>query len=168
MSEEVTTDPAIDDPALVVEPVEPVTDPVDDPVEDPKDVFDPDKAREKIRKANSEAKALRDRAKAAEVERDAAKTAGDRVPALEAENMRLKVAVKLGGALPADLIERLRGATEEEMLEDAETLLAHFEKRKPPTQQSREKLRGGGDPTDAQTALIDTDPDKFAASIFKN
>lgn len=168
MSEDVTTDPVTTDPAPVVDPVEPVTDPVEDPAEDPKEEFDPDKAREKIRKANSEAKALRERAKAAEAERDASKGAGERVTALEAENMRLKVAVKLNGALPADLIERLRGSTEEEMIEDAEKLLAHFEKRKPPTNQPREKLRGGGDPTGTEPALIDSDPDKFAESIFKN
>lgn len=130
--------------------------------------LDPDKSLEKIRKLNSEAAALRKRTKDAEEKAKNAEGTGERVTALEAENMRLKVAVKLGGSLPDDLIERLRGTTEEEMLADAETLLAHFEKRKPPTQQSREKLRGGGDPTGTQAALIDSDPDKFAASIFKN
>ena len=129
--------------------------------------LDPDKSLEKIRKLNSEAAALRKRAKDAEEKAQNAEGTGERVTALEAENMRLKVAVKLNGALPEDLIERLRGDTEEEMLKDAETLLAHFERRKPPTQQSREKLRGGGD-LDVETSLIDSDPDKFAESIFKN
>lgn len=168
MSEDVTTDPVIEDVAPVVDPVDPVTDPVNDPAEDPKDEFDPDKAREKIRKLNSEASGLRKRAKEAEEKAKNADGTGERVTALEAENMRLKVAVKLNGALPEDLIERLRGTTEEEMIEDAEKLLAHFEKRKPPTDQPRQKLRGGGDPTSAEPALIDSDPDKFAESIFKN
>lgn len=129
--------------------------------------LDPDKSLEKIRKLNSEAAALRKRTKDAEEKAKNAEGSTERVTALEAENMRLKVAVKLNGALPDDLIERLRGDTEEEMLTDAETLLAHFERRKPPTQQSREKLRGGGD-LDVETSLIDSDPDKFAESVFKN
>lgn len=137
--------------------------------EEPEQVeeFNPDKAREKIRKLNSEAAGLRKRAKEAEEKANGAEDTGKRVTALEAENMRLKVAVKLGGQLPDDLIERLRGDTEEELLEDAEKLLAHFETRKPPTDQPKVKLRGGGNPT-AETSLIDTDPDKFAESIFKN
>lgn len=129
--------------------------------------LDTDKSLEKIRKLNSEAAALRKRAKEAEEKAKGAEDSGARVTALEAENMRLKVAVKLGGALPDDLVERLRGETEDEMLEDAEKMLAHFEQRKPPTNQPRQKLRGGGDPT-VETSLIDSDPDKFAESIFKN
>lgn len=129
--------------------------------------LDTGKSLEKIRKLNSEAAALRKRAKEAEEKVKGAEDSGARVTALEAENMRLKVAVKLGGQLPDDLIERLRGDTEEELLEDAEKLLAHFETRKPPTIQPRQKLRGGGDPT-VETSLIDSDPDKFAENIFKN
>lgn len=170
MSDVTANDPAADEPTPEVDPEAPVTDPAEepaDPAEDPESGFDPDKAREKIRKLNSEASGLRKRAKEAEEKAKNAEGSGERVSALEAENMRLKVAVKLGGQLPDDLIDRLRGSTEEELLEDAEKLLGHFEQRKPPTNQPREKLRGGGDPT-RESSLIDSDPDKFAEGIFKN
>lgn len=152
----------------VVEDATPEVDP-EATEEEPEQVeeFNPDKAREKIRKLNSEAAGLRKRAKEAEEKANGAEDTSKRVTALEAENMRLKVAVKLGGQLPDDLIERLRGDTEEELLEDAEKLLSHFAAKKPPTDQPKVKLRGGGDPT-VEAALIDTDPDKFAESIFKN
>ena len=129
--------------------------------------LDTDKSLEKIRKLNSEAAALRKRAKEAEEKAKSAEGSTERVTALESENMRLRVAVKLNGALPQDLIERLRGDTEEEMIEDAEKLLAHFEGKKPPTNQPQVKLRGGGNPA-VETSLIDSDPDKFAENIFKN
>lgn len=134
--------------------------------EQPDEAFDADKAREKIRKVNSENRTLRERAKNAEAKAKGAEDSGKRVSELEAENMRLRVAAKLGGQLPDDLIDRLRGNTEEELLEDAEKLLGHFERKKPPTQQPRENLRGGGgqDIEPDETA----DLDKFAASIFKN
>lgn len=170
MSDVTATDPAAEDPTPEVDPEAPTTDPAEDPTEpgdDPGAGFDPDKAREKIRKLNSEASGLRKRTKEAEEKAKNAEGSGERVSALEAENMRLKVAVKLSGQLPEDLIDRLRGNTVEELLEDAEKLLGHFEQRKPPTNQPREKLRGGGDPT-LEPQLIDSDPDKFAESIFKN
>lgn len=165
MTDVIANDPVQEDP--VEDPVEPVNDPVEESKDDePDSGFDPDKAREKIRKLNSEARGLRERAKQAEEQAKAAGDSGERAAALEAENMRLRVAVKLGGQLPDDLVERLRGDTEEELLEDAEKLLGYFEKRKPPTIQPREKLRGGGDPTHQQSGIDDLD--KFAESIFKN
>lgn len=102
-----------------------------DPATDqqPDEAFDASRAMEKIRKANSEAKALRERAKAAE---DATATAEQkakdleaqaaRVPDLEAQLTRERVARKLG--LPDALVDRLRGTTEEEGLADAEALVA--------------------------------------------
>jgi len=165
MSDVTANDPVDEDVTLEVESEDLDEQPGDEPGGEP-DSFDPDKAREKIRKLNSEASGLRKRAKEAEEKAKSAEDSGERVTALEAENMRLRVAVKLGGQLPDDLIDRLRGSTEEELLEDAEKLLGHFEKRKPPTDQPRQKLRGGGDPTQ-QTNSID-DLDKFAEGIFKN
>lgn len=166
MSDAPENEPGTEEPTPEVEPTDPET-PAGEPSGDPEDGFDPEKAREKIRKLNSEAANLRKRAKDAEDKVKSNAGTSERVTALEAENMRLKVAVKLNGALPDDLIERLRGSTEEEMIEDAEKLLAHFEKRKPPTNQPRQKLRGGSDP-EVETSLIDSDPDKFAESIFKH
>jgi len=126
--------------------------------------FDAVKAREKIRKVNSENRNLRKRATDAEAKAQGADENGKKVPALEAENLRLRIGLKHG--LHSDLIDRLKGSTEEELLEDAEKLLDLFGGKKPPTQQPREKLRGGGDPTQT-TSEID-DLDKFAEKVFRN
>lgn len=52
---------------------------------------------------------------------EAAQDAAGQVPALSAENVRLKVAIEKG--LPATLAARLQGATKEELEADADTLL---------------------------------------------
>lgn len=110
------------------------------------DQFDADKAREKIRKVNSEAAALRKRLAEAEEKGKESDEKGKKLTALEAENLRLRIAVKHG--LPESLVKRLSGTTEEEVLQDAEELMELFGgTKKPPTQQPREQLRGGGDPT---------------------
>lgn len=130
------------------------------------DSFDAEKAREKIRKINSENRNLRKRATDAEAKAEGAKGSGERVTALEAENMRLRIGVKHG--LPESLVKRLSGTTEEEILQDAEELMELFGgAKKPPTDQPREKLRGGGDPTANTSSSID-DLDKFAEEVFRN
>ncbi len=147
-----------------VEPEEAPEAPEVEPTDEPEtDAFDADRAREKIRKANSEAVALRKRAKEAEEKATANADAGEKVTALEAEILRMRVALKHG--LPESLAERLKGTTEEELLADAEKLLDLLGGKKPPTQQPKERLRGGGDPT------RDADPtanvDKFAEEAFR-
>lgn len=127
------------------------------------DAFDADKAREKIRKVNSENKNLRKRAADAEAKAKDADGKDERLTALEAENLRLRVGVKHG--LPEALIKRLSGSTEEEILQDAEELMELFGKKAPPTSQPREKLRGGGDPTIEADGLDDSD--KFAEKMFR-
>ncbi|WP_104087050.1 hypothetical protein [Arthrobacter sp. GMC3] len=131
--------------------------------EEAEGVFDADRARTKINKINSENRNLRKRATEAEEKAKDADGKGERVTALEAENLRLRVGVKHG--LPEALIKRLSGTTEEEILQDAEELMALFGKKAPPTNQSREKLRGGGDPTVEPDGL--DDPDKFAERMFR-
>ncbi|WIE54223.1 hypothetical protein [Curtobacterium sp. MCBD17_003] len=136
----------------------------DDTDPDP-DKFDADKVREKIRKVNSENKNLRERAAKAEQQAKENAGSGEKVTALEAENLRLRVGLKHG--LPEGLIGRLKGTTEEELLADAEELLGMFGgPKKPPTNTPRQQLRGGGDPT-----KDDTDPtadvDKFAEDVFR-
>lgn len=159
------------DPITPVEnPEEPVDPEAPEAPEDPENPeeaaeFDADKAREKIRKVNSENSNLRKRAVAAEKQAESAKGSTERVTALEAENMRLRIGVKHG--LPEALVKRLTGTTEEEILQDAEELMDLFGGKKPPTNQPKEKLRGGGDPTQPQTEDID-DVDKFAERIFRN
>lgn len=127
------------------------------------DAFDPERAREKLRKINSENRNLRKRATAAEEKAKAADGKDERVTALEAENLRLRVGVKHG--LPEALIKRLSGTNEEEILKDAEELMDLFSKKPPPTNQPRERLRGGGDPTVEPDGL--DDPDKFAERMFR-
>lgn len=127
------------------------------------DAFDPEKAREKIRKVNSENKNLRKRASDAEAKAKESEGKGERLTALEAENLRLRVAVKHG--LPESLIKRLSGGTEEEILQDAEELMELFGKKAPPTNQPKTKLRGGGDPTIEPDGLDDSD--KFAEKMFR-
>lgn len=131
--------------------------------EEVEETFDASKSLEKIRKLNSEAVNLRKRTKDAESKAKDAADKGERVTALEAENLRLRVGVKHG--LPEALIKRLSGTTEEEILQDAEELMKLFGKKAPPSNQSREKLRGGGDPTAEPDGL--DDPDKFAERMFR-
>lgn len=125
--------------------------------------FDADKAREKIRKLNSESKNLRDRALKAEQQAKENADNGERLTALEAENLRLRIGVKHG--LPESLVKRLSGSTEEELLQDAEELMELFKGKTVPSNQPKERLRGGGDPTGEADPTADTD--KFAADMFR-
>lgn len=131
--------------------------------EEEETAFDAERAREKIRKLNSESRNLRKRTAEAEEKAKDAEGKDEKVTALEAENLRLRVGVKHG--LPEALIKRLSGTTEEEILQDAEELMELFGSKKPPTDQPRTKLRGGGDPT----APVDDmgDLDKFAEKAFR-
>lgn len=126
--------------------------------------FDAEKAREKIRKINSEARQLRERTKVAEEKAKGSEEKDSRLTALEAENLRLRVGVKHG--LPEALIKRLSGATEEEILKDAEELMELFGSKKPPTNRPKENLRGGIDPTENAEDIGDLD--KFSEKIFRN
>lgn len=151
-----------DDPQEPTEPQEPV-EPVEDPDTDPEDDgFDPEKAREKIRKINSENRNLRKRAADAEAKAQGADDKDQKISAQEAEIMRLRVAVKHG--LPEKLVHRLTGTTEEEILQDAEELMELFGGKKPPTQQPKESLRSPGDP--AGNAELDVD--KIVAKVMQN
>lgn len=141
MSEPVTeptpdaTDPA---PAEPIAEAEPST-----PLEGDKqaEAFDPERALEKIRNLNSEAKNLRERAKAAE-----AKAAGvDEKDTEIADLRRQLVAARLG--LPEELVDRLKGSTPEELSEDAERLLALFTSKQPKqTKPTPITPKGGNDP----------------------
>lgn len=124
--------------------------------------FDPDKALEKIRKLNSEAANLRKRAKEAEEKAAGAGEKDSRIKALEAENLRIRIGAKHG--LPEELIERLRGDNEDEILADAEKLLALVSPRRPPTAKPTERLRGGGDPAQEPE---ETDVSKIGERMFR-
>lgn len=129
----------------------------DDPNDDD---FDPARALEKIRKLNSENKNLRDAKKAAEEKAAGTDEKDTRIQALEAENLRIRIGARHG--LPDELIDRLKGNTEEEILADAEKLLALVSGKQAPTQRPKEALRGGGQPG---VEPEETDPRKLAARI---
>lgn len=134
-----------------------------EPSPDEPEAFDADKAREKIRKVNSEAAALRKRLAEAENKAQGADDKDKTISTQAEEIMRLRVAVKHG--LPEALVKRLSGTTEEEILQDAEELMGLFGgAKKPPSQQPREQLRNPSDP--AKPAEVDID--KIVERVFTN
>jgi len=146
-----------EEPQEPEEPEEP-----EEPANEPEEPgFDPDKAREKIRKINSENKNLRQRAAEAEKKAEGADETAKKLTALEADNMRLRVAVKHG--LPESLVKRLSGTTEEEILQDAEELMELFGTKAPPSQRPKEKLRSPGDPS----GHADIDVEKVVRRVFE-
>lgn len=87
--------------------------------------WDPKRALAKIAKVNREAQAQRERAKTAEARakeaEDKLTPAQQRIAALEAENLRIRLAHEWG--LPDELADRLQGSTKEELAEDAARLM---------------------------------------------
>ena len=135
----------------------------DDPGEDEGDEpFDAARALKKIHKANAEATALRKRARAAEAKAATSNEKDQRITALEAEKLRIRIGYRHG--LPDELIDRLQGTTEEEILADAEKLLGAITagKKPSPTQRPKEALRGGSKPDEEPE---ETDPRKLAALV---
>jgi len=114
--------------------------------------FDAKRARTLIDRLRSE----RDKARTAAAK--AAKSAPD-AAALQKENLRLKVGLQTG--LDADLVDRLRGDTEEELLADAEKLLDRFfpKEKKLEDRTPKPRLRGGSDP--------DKEPEMSSADVVK-
>lgn len=108
--------------------------------------FDAERALTKIRKANAEAKAQRERAKAAEQKAADLETLAAQVPDLEAALLRERVGRRFN--LPDALVERLRGSTEDEMVADAEKLLELVAPPRRPAGPSRpaELVTNGGQP----------------------
>lgn len=163
----------------------------DQPDDEPDDeapsgkTWDPDRAREQLRKKNSEARNLRARLKELEPLAQKAKELEDagkseteklteRVTAAEKaaadstdEVLRLRVALRK--SLTLTQAKRLVGSTEEELEADAEELLASFggdgkSERKPKISgKPKEHLRGGGDPDEEPD---ETDVRKLGARMF--
>lgn len=125
--------------------------------------FDPDKAADRIRKLQSEAKNLRERTKAAEEKIGDVDALTKAKSDLAAENLRLTVGYELG--LPMALAKRLTGATREELIADADELVKIAGAGRGPAQRKPvEDLRGGGDP---EKEPEETDLDKIAARMFR-
>lgn len=161
------------------EPIDPDTDPDTKPAPntDPPAPSADDIAALKaaLKKANDEAaasrrklKELEDRDKT-ESERlaERAAEAEKRAAAAEAQALRLEVAAEKG-LTPAQ-VRRLVGTTREELVADADQLLADFAPTRnedptpPPDGRPKERLlRGGGDPTEEPE---ETDPRKLADLI---
>lgn len=157
------TDEAIEEPTTDVEETDaPEAD--EDETPEWRKNFDPDKAAARITKLQSEAKNLRERAKQAEQKAKGADDKDNRISTLEAENLRLSVGYELG--LPLELAARLRGATKDELVEDARALVELVGNPKAPTQRKPvEALRGGGQP---EKEPEETDVRKIGARMFSN
>lgn len=106
--------------------------------------FDPDKAAERIRKLQSEAKNLRTRAKTAEEKAAGAGEKDEQIKTLTGQLLRERVGRRLG--LPDELVDRLRGDDEDAVLADAEKLVGLLGKPAATTRKPAENLRGGLDP----------------------
>ncbi|WHU57054.1 hypothetical protein [Trueperella pyogenes] len=128
------------------------------------DEWDRERSQRKIRKINAENKRLRERAKQAE---DAATTAKDveaKAASLEAENLRLRVALELG--LPDTLANRLRGATREELITDAQALLEMIGSGAPKS--SRPRNRVGETRNDNKTPTKPVTLDDIASGFMND
>ena len=157
------------------EPTEEQTTPKDDvgqePTEDDgedsdtdtdwRDGFDAKKAHDRIRKLQSEAKNLRDRAKAAEGKASSVDDLTKERDSLAQSNLRYEVAFELG--LPRELAKRLQGSTKEEMLADAEDLVALAAPRGLPSPRPKEQLTPGGQ---SEGDPVETDLTKIGARMF--
>ena len=133
------------------------------PEDDRDDSWDPERAKRKISKVNSENKALRERATKAEEKASSVDDLTRERNDLSAANLRLEVGYELG--LPLSLAKRLQGSTREEMLADAEALVELVAPKRPGTRRPAEDLRPGGQP-DAEPE--ETDLTKLGERMFRH
>lgn len=133
------------------------------PEADDKDeaAWDPERAKRKIAKLNSEAANLRKRVNEAPKAEDVA-AKDKRISELEATALRYEVAFELG--LPKQIAARLQGGTKEEMIADAQELVEFLSPAKRPTQKPTEALRGGLEPDKEPE---ETDLKKLGARMFQ-
>lgn len=119
--------------------------------DDEAETFDADRALKKIRKANSEARAQRERAKKAEAGAGDAKR--------EAALQRVARRLELPDTAEVDeFLSRLKGETADELADDAERLLSLMAPKKNGTTKPKPRLRGGGDPEE--------EPDEDIAKVI--
>lgn len=164
MSDEDTTQDTSGDDTSTEDEQNTATDEQESPEDDRNEAWDPERARRKIGKVNSENKALRERATKAEEKAASVDDLTKQNGSLSAANLQLEVGYELG--LPLAIAKRLQGSTREEMLADAETLVDLVAPaKKPGTRRPAEALRGGGAPN---AEPEETDPNKIAARMFKH
>ena len=144
----------------------------DAPTEDSEDEYDDEdsgewdreRALSKIRKTNAENKRLRERSKKAEEE-------SKKLPDLEARNrelesrlLRMEVAAELG--IPKSIADRLNGGTREEVLADAEELLALIG---PAAPKQRKPINGFGESHSNEAAPVKPiSLDELAAGFMRD
>lgn len=146
-------------------PTEPTTEPIQG---EPGDLGDAgkkalDAERKRATAAEREAKALKarlDQIEAANLSdldkaKKAAADAEARLAEYEMTTLRQRVALSKG--LPADLVDRLRGTTEDELAADADALLALVKAPTTPKPDPSQGARGGSPST--------TTADQFAATV---
>lgn len=125
------------------------------------DKWDPERAKRKIRKLNSENENLRKRVNEAP-KADDVKAKDQRISDLEAKNLRYEVGYELG--LPRTIAQRLQGDSREEMLKDAEDLMEQIAPTKrPSSRKPSEALRGGLEP---EKEPEETDVRKLGERMF--
>lgn len=124
--------------------------------------WDPERAKRKIAKLNSEAANLRKRLNEAPKAEDAA-AKDKRITDLETSALRYEVALDLG--LPKEVASRLQGKDRDEMVADAEKLLELLAPAKRPgTRKPTEALRSGLEP---DTEPEETDLTKLGERMFR-
>lgn len=143
MSEQDTTTEAVEETTEDTTPDE-SNESQEDTAGDKDEAWDPERAKRKIAKLNSEAANLRKRVNEAPKADDVA-SKDSRIKELERSEMQFDVAFDLG--LPKTIAKRLVGTTREEMIADAQALLEELAPAKrPSTQRPTEALRGGLEP----------------------
>lgn len=155
-----TTTEAVDETTEDATPDESTESP-EDASDDKDTAWDPERARKKIAKLNSEAANLRKRLTEAPKAEDAA-AKDKRISELEGASLRYEVALDLG--LPKEIASRLQGGTRDEMVADAEKLLELIAPKRPATRKPTEALRGRLEP---DSDPEETDLKKLGARMFQ-
>lgn len=150
---------------------------LDESIEIDGEKYDKDRALAKIKKANSEAAALRKRLqdfedaekKAADAKKDELTKAQEATAELQskldaAELRATRLEIAIDKKLTVKQANRLTGTTRDELEADADDFLTDLggaeksdDKKNPPNRQPRESLRGGGDPTNDEGQEISAD-----------
>lgn len=124
--------------------------------------WDPERAKRKIAKLNSEAANLRKRVNEAPKADDVA-AKDRRITDLESAALRYEVALDLG--LPKEIAARLQGKDRDEMVADAETLLELMAPAKrPATRKPAEAMRTASSP---DLEPEETDLNKLGSRMFR-
>lgn len=130
MTEQTPETPAPEAPEAAEQTqVEAPVQPDDNSPEEQSEAWDPERAKEKIRRINSENKQLRERAAQAEKQVESLPDLQRQTETLGSENLRLKVGYELG--LPMNLAVRLQGSTRDELVTDAQSLVELVAPTKP-------------------------------------